>query len=332
MSQDRAKLLLWLREEVIGPAQPWGDQNQNWSEAKVEDGNIINWPDPVETLSFKGREIPYYGNVFYRNGERTPWQEILYFGREAPKKKYGIGLLHPERTNADQNQDLQHRMEGQLLENEAEDAEIHEDELGNQERTEAAQDNDFEVSGQDRFRPSTLGISFLAEIPEGGELRFRFPQQRHFNWQEGDPNATDILLNGYYVPSTWPDAHCRSQVVESDPNEQEAVNDQSDQGEQADQDDTGLQDQTQQQVNKHDQNEPQTERRGNPCWIRHPVFREESIITITQDDLRNRHKIPIDLTVREECFLKLKLEIFPRRFGRQGGKKYQSVVDHSCGS
>src|SRR5690606_6091994 len=74
---------------------------------------------------------------------------------------------------------------------------------------------DLDVTSPDVRRPSTMGMSFCADLPPGSALTIRLPSERTFVWQgEEDP---PFPLNGRYE-------HCaRVGAIEGQATSQEPV-------------------------------------------------------------------------------------------------------------
>jgi hypothetical protein len=183
---ERAKLVECLRGEIVGPARP------------------ISEPD---LISFSARE--FHDPVSKRKGPlawippgQTERQEVLYFEREAPHRKYGAGLLHPttappatedEQAAAAGAADLGFDTEEATEEDTTEEVKNSGDRsLGG----DADNTDDFEVTSPDVRHPSTIGISFCALLRDGGELVIRVPESHRFAWQ--DESSQPFALNGRY--------------------------------------------------------------------------------------------------------------------------------------
>ena len=69
---------------------------------------------------------------------------------------------------------------------------------------------DFEVTGPDIRRPSTMGISFCVRLHEGGQVILSLPAERSFPWQPTD--SAPFQLNGRYesCKRRWTDEQGRS--------------------------------------------------------------------------------------------------------------------------
>ena len=76
---ERSELIAWLRGEIVGPSQP------------------LKYPAVIE---FSGRDFidneqRRSGPLAWRPTSDSRLEEVLYFQRETPHRKYGAGLLHP---------------------------------------------------------------------------------------------------------------------------------------------------------------------------------------------------------------------------------------------
>ena len=143
------------------------------------------------------------------------------YERESPHRKYGAGLLHPAGPLAAPSPDQAAVQATDTIGAEADPdttaADAQQDDLTDEgaepEETAAVPDStiasdasdDFEVTSPDIRHPSTMGISFCAQLDNDGRLVIRLPQSRRFAWQLGD--AQEIALNGRYESCTrrWTD-------------------------------------------------------------------------------------------------------------------------------
>lgn len=156
--KGRTVTLKALREELVGPS-PQG---------KEIDCNLpISFDDTKQS----------YG----------PWRqkgsgdEILM--RDSPLKRYGVGVLYPigtsseetsqepiaEATNSNvniQNDDLPKDIISEKAQKAIDDIEKRVEKFASDPDT-----DDFDISGTNTYKPSSMGISFLAEIPDGATLK-----------------------------------------------------------------------------------------------------------------------------------------------------------------
>src|SRR5579862_4743800 len=146
--ENREIIIADLRRELMGPA-PAGPEI-----------------DPTAELSFDNLSESY-----------GPWrqrgsgEEILL--RDAPVKRYGIGVLFPFRVP--QQSEMAETNE-QVIEPEAppDTVEVETIELGKEgapsDSPAEAEGEDLDLSLANAYQPSAFGVSFLAELPEGSHL------------------------------------------------------------------------------------------------------------------------------------------------------------------
>lgn len=153
---NRDRVIAALREEMVGPS-PQGEE--------LDCGKDVVFGDVEDT--------------------RKPWRqkgsgdEILQ--RDAPLNRYGVGILYPFGEAEDEEvpaevipapvaaEELPAALPapgGEVL-SESAMKKLEEIE-GRAERTEDP--SDFDLSAANKFLPSSMGVSFLAEFPEGSEL------------------------------------------------------------------------------------------------------------------------------------------------------------------
>jgi hypothetical protein len=192
--RERSKLIAGIRAEIVGPSKP------------------VN---PVQFVELTNREFTdpeplRNGPLAWRPCPEAEAQEVLYFDRESPHRKYGAGLLHPAGgtlTTASPNQAAIEAVDTLGVDvdpdsNPASDEENHDDSEDISASSDADsllasdESDDFEVTSPDMRRPSTMGISFCAQFEPGGRLIVRFPQSRRFAWQE--PEDAPFGINGRY--------------------------------------------------------------------------------------------------------------------------------------
>jgi hypothetical protein len=155
----RSKVLEALKQELVGPA-PMGDET-----------------DCTQPLRFDSAEQAYGAHRQKGNGD-----EILK--RDSPTKRYGIGVLYPVGTIIEHGLDqagrgavgsgsLAKAEDGALGESIAPVLTAHlEAELAQRgdELAEDSEKDEFDISGANTYRPSSMGISFLAEFQEQSTL------------------------------------------------------------------------------------------------------------------------------------------------------------------
>ena len=197
--KERSEMIECIRGEIVGPSRP------------VSAVTEIRFAG----LDFTELEPKRRGPVAWRPEPETELGEVLYYDRESPHRKYGAGLLHPEGApvmvashdplgadtalgNEETNQSI--------VEDEDEDVSFTAELSGGDDPTE-----DFEVTGPDIRRPSTMGISFCVKLNEDGRIILTLPRQRSFTWQ--DLSSKPFQLNGRYesCKRQWIDEKGKSQ-------------------------------------------------------------------------------------------------------------------------
>jgi hypothetical protein len=149
---NRDQIIQFLREELVGPS-PQGK--------------------PIDC----SKEIDFSSDQdFYSPWKQENGEEILQ--RDPPVMRYGVGVLYPfAKQNSDDDSEITSDEDTQIDENapaeeliseEANEAleEIKEG-IPNSNETES---DDFDLSSANDYKPSSMGVSFLAEFPEGSQL------------------------------------------------------------------------------------------------------------------------------------------------------------------
>jgi hypothetical protein len=195
---DRASMIAAVRAEVVGPAQP------------LIEPTVVTFADRLFSDSMPSRR----GAIVWKPTLESDHEEVLYFDRETPHRKYGAGLLHPEiavhvtdpaeaaaaatdTIGADPESLGQYDSTG----DDAADVSTS-DEAEDEFATEA---EDFEVTSPDVRHPSSIGVSCCVIVPAKGSVAIRLPNARRFAWQpEG---AVPIQVNGRYEQGSrsWKD-------------------------------------------------------------------------------------------------------------------------------
>lgn len=164
---DRDQLLSYLRYELLGPWEPWTEGTRV---APV--GAEL---DVGEDLKFDDREAAYGPFVQGGSGE-----EILQ--RDRPCRRYGVGVLYPVGVALENDPDLDQGTAGETPESAAlandgpavEPLTVAGEEsikrIAERQGSGEAEDDDFDLTGANEYRPSTMAVSFLADLPEGGRL------------------------------------------------------------------------------------------------------------------------------------------------------------------
>ncbi len=181
---ERAILIEYLRGEIVGPSRDFG---------------------VPALVSFAGREWKESeprrtGPAGWRESGDAHIEEVLYFDRESPHRKYGAGQLHPDGIAKESPQE---EADAALKATDTLGAEVEPDEVEVSDRSdksdepeEPAVGDDFEVSSPDVRHPSTMGISVCVHAPPGSNIRVTLPSERRFRWQSED--STPFRLNGCY--------------------------------------------------------------------------------------------------------------------------------------
>lgn len=186
--RERSEMIEWIRGEMIGPARPLEDpQLAGFYDRIFEDplpfrrGPLAWQPDPTEDL-----------------------QEVLYFERESPHRKYGAGILHPASVpQPPEDQVALNSMdtigaEPESDESAGDDSDPDSDSDEDRDFADSGPDStdDFEVTSPDIRHPSTIGISFCVHLKKNSKIDILLPQKRRFVWQPED--SPEIDLNGRY--------------------------------------------------------------------------------------------------------------------------------------
>jgi hypothetical protein len=151
------------------------------------------------------------GPLGWRPDPNSEVQEVLYFQRETPHRKYGAGALHPGAQllapppeQAVQASDtLGIEPDTNELQDDATGEETGEADTGDGDLPDTS--DDFEVTSPDIRHPSTVGISFCVRLNADGLVSIRLPRGKRFPWQ--DDTSPEFPLNGRYERSTrrWTD-------------------------------------------------------------------------------------------------------------------------------
>jgi hypothetical protein len=198
---ERSELIEWIRGELVGPSRMLTD-------ATIVEFTNDGFDDPVALRR---------GPLAWRATPESVLEEILYYERESPHRKYGAGLLHPGGVTYSAPSQLD---EVALQATDTMGAELDNDEVVSGEAGSDESDSvdgagssdeldDFEVSSPDIRHPSTIGISFCARLADDGQIVIRLPQSRRFTWQA--PDSQPFATNGRYVPCKrrWTDEQGR---------------------------------------------------------------------------------------------------------------------------
>ncbi len=187
---ERSELIVWIRGELIGPSRP------------------------LENPAIAAFQENYFADQISLRRGPLGWQptadglieEILYYDRETPHRKYGAGLLHPAGSlqSVVVPPDIAAAGATDTLGVEpyegADLGDVLDDDVETQDISEGADlddaSDDFEVTSADVRHPSTIGITFCVKLDSDGRIIIRLPQNRRFNWQDED--SPPFPLNGRY--------------------------------------------------------------------------------------------------------------------------------------
>lgn len=176
---DRAKLLDWLRSDILGPHTP---------PSTIPPGNdiLFEGPDILQPDIILSESVR-----FHTVGADV--EEVLQFSRETPKARYGVGVLYPLLENNDKDNET--RLDQILKEEDVEVAEDGEvvDGGGEEEITGQtdAESDDYSITSENPFRPNQMGISFY--VKNNCRLEICFPKTRKVSWKNDEEK-----VNGRY--------------------------------------------------------------------------------------------------------------------------------------
>jgi hypothetical protein len=260
---ERSELISWIRGEIVGPSRP------------LEIPQIATFQEQ----SFSDTVSLRRGPLAWRPNANSEIEEILYFDRETPHRKYGVGLLYP--SGAIQSNSLspeQAAIEAtDTLGIEPDDGEDLDSAVDNTLETPDVIEHidsidaidDFEVTSADVRHPSTIGITFCVNLSPTGNLTIRLPQSRSFTWQDDD--SPPFKLNGRYESCVrqWKDDQQRPKVA--------------------------------------------------TIWRRRPAVLPDTAITVGCSELIAGHPIIRKIIMPEGSPISLQIEIFPREIvGKHG--------------
>ncbi len=267
---ERSELIAWIRGELVGPSR------------------ALENPDIV---TFQGED--FADPIFHRRGPLgwRPYadgaiEEVLYYDRETPHRKYGAGLLHPvgilqsagvppDQAAIEATDTLGIEPEaGEDLNGAAADSAEEDDVVGGADPSDAS--DDFEVTSADIRHPSTIGISFCAKLGANDRIIVRLPQTRLFAWQDND--SLPCPLNGRYE-------HCTRRWTD-------------------------------------DRGQP----KDAPIWRRRPAVLPDTSIIINRNDLVGGQVFGRDVAMPEGSPIRLRVETFPRQLHDQADVWLLTIV------
>ncbi len=185
--RERAEMISAIRAELVGPAsRPASPTVVQFAEKLLSD-TVVNRRGPI---------------VWMPEPHGLP-EEVLYFDRETPHRKYGAGLLHPPAAariadpaeNAAAAADTLGVDAGDLSDDSDDGADgAGEDDTGELELTSGGEE--FDVTSPDVRHPSSLGISCCVSVPPDGAVIVRLPREHRYAWQQEDD--APLQVNGRY--------------------------------------------------------------------------------------------------------------------------------------
>ncbi len=190
--KERSELIEWLRGEIVGPSRFLGEPT------------VITFREGV----FSDSDPKRRGPLAWRSAGDEPPEEVLYYDREKPSRKYGVGLLHPVVASHLESGGEDHSaataaiatdhlgIELDIEDVETESVDITDEDSEDESSSMTSGSDDFDVSSPDVRHPSTLGITFCASFEDGGRILIRLPRKRRFEWQ--DRESREFALNGCY--------------------------------------------------------------------------------------------------------------------------------------
>jgi len=173
---ERSQIIEWIRGEMVGPARP------------IKEPTIIAFNGTI----FNDPEKKRRGQIVWCPHPSAEPEEVLYFGRESPYRKYGMGMLHPLAAISITPEEMSDTVGVHDLD--LDDTSDAKEDDGH----DFSDTDDFEVTSPDIRRPSTIGISICTRLEEGGRIIVRLPLARKFSWQDQD--SPPFRLNGRYEP------------------------------------------------------------------------------------------------------------------------------------
>jgi hypothetical protein len=179
--KDRIALIDWIRSEIVGPS-------------RAADYSVAGFMENMFQDPVAGRR----GALAWLPSADSEPQEILFFDRESPHRKYGAGLLYPrERPLTDEG--TQASESSDRVGSDADDDPVPDGEdwaEGDHGEVGGDPDDDFDVTDPDVRRPSSMGLSMCVQLRDHGSLVIRLPMSRRLGWQSEDDRPFQV--NGRY--------------------------------------------------------------------------------------------------------------------------------------
>jgi len=196
---ERTHLVDFLRGELVGPIRSAGSTYaRNRYEVKGT-GPFESHPSPDD----------YSAWLFWKpEGAGGDEEEILSVkGGRNPHRSYGIGVLYAEpagnRTSEPSSDDDAENGDtsdvGVVIRDTDASVDGDEDEAPSPlelSQRSTASDDDLEINSSDTRRPSSIAISFCADLKEDGLITVSFPRSKRMSWQQQDD--APFPLNGVY--------------------------------------------------------------------------------------------------------------------------------------
>jgi hypothetical protein len=256
---ERSDMMTWIRGELVGPSQPL-------TTAAVADFVGGDFTDPLPQRR---------GPLVWKPAAEAAAEEVLYFDRESPLRKYGAGLLHPTPvplaatapTPTAEQPDQAALDASDTVGAETEPEEAAEADTSSEAGTTTDTDGpdsaeDFEVTSPDIRYPSTIGMSFCVRLKANGSLVVKLPQARRLSWQPEE--SAPFRMNGRYELGK-----------------------------------------------RHIKNEHGLSLES-PVWRRVPAVPADAQITVKATELVNGHSVRRDVTVAAGSPIQLRVDVFAR--------------------
>lgn len=256
--KSRTELIEGIRCELVGPSLPSTNPNI------ISFGNNNVFIDSASNRR---------GPLFWRQSETSSTEEVLYYYRESPDRKYGAGLLygisHINNSGAQSENDNEVLKALSTVDKGFEESEstseitTNEDEQVDTEyNSDERQDDDFDVVGLDIRKPSCIGVSFCVKLDDAGKIIIHLPHTVSFPWQK--ETSSKFPVNGRYE-------QCQRQVMVNDAQKFENI------------------------------------------WRRYPCVLPETMIEFSKEALKNRTILMQDVKMPIGSPIQLRVDIYPRQ-------------------